>query len=70
MRRTATTLLAELGVSHHIADKVSNHSSGQISGVAAVHNRFAYLDERKAALNALGQFIVRLVGRNVFTLRA
>jgi integrase len=48
LRRTATTLMAELGVAHHVADKVLNHTSGEISGVAAVSNRFQYLDERTA----------------------
>jgi integrase len=73
LRRTATTLMAELGIAHHVADKVLNHSSGQISGVAAIYNRFQYLDERKAALNTLGRFIATLIGRdpgNVVTLRA
>src|SRR5215471_6020673 len=31
-------------------DKVSNQSSGKISGAAAFYNRFEYLDEREAAL--------------------
>jgi integrase len=73
LRRTATTLLAELGIAPHVADKVLNHSSGQISGVAAVYNRFQYLDERKAALDALGRFIATLIGRdpgNVVPIRA
>jgi integrase len=72
LRRTATTLMAELGIAPHVADKVLNHSSGQISGVA-VYNRFQYLDERKAALNALGRFISTLIGRdpgNVIPMRA
>jgi integrase len=73
LRRTATTLMIEAGVAFHVADKVLNHSSGQISGVAAVYNRFEYLEERKAALNALGRFIETLIGRdisNVVPLRA
>jgi integrase len=73
LRRSATTLMAELGIAHHIADKILNHSSGQISGVAAVYNRFQYLEERKAALNTLGRFIATLIGRdpgNVVPLRA
>jgi hypothetical protein len=49
---------------------VLNHSTGKISGVAAVYNRFEYLAERKAALEALGEHIERLVGRNVVVLAA
>jgi integrase len=73
LRRTATTLMAEIGVPHHVADKVLNHTSGQIQGVAAVYNRFQYLDERKAALNSLARFIETLIGRdtgNVVPIRA
>jgi integrase len=73
LRRTATTLMAELGVAPHIADKVLNHTSGEISGVAAIYNRFEYLDERRAALEALGRKIETLIGRdsdNVVPIRA
>ena len=53
--------------------QVLNHTSGQISGVAAIYNRFQYLEERKAALNVLGRFVETLIGRdigNVVPLRA
>jgi integrase len=69
IRRTATTVMAEIGIAPHVADRVLNHQSGTISGVAAVYNRFQYLEERKAALEALGQYIERLIGRNVIPLR-
>jgi integrase len=69
LRRTATTVMAEIGIAPHVADRVLNHQSGTISGVAAVYNRFQYLEERKAALAALGQHIARLVGRNLIPLR-
>ena len=70
LRSTAT--MARLGIPPHVTDKVLNHQSGTISGVAAVYNRFEYLDERKAALEALGRFIEKLIGRggvNVVELR-
>jgi hypothetical protein len=65
--------MAEIGVAPHVADKILNHTSGEISGVAAVYNRFQYLDERRSALNALGRKIETLIGRdtgNVVPLRA
>ena len=43
-------------------------SERSISGVAAVYNRFQYLEERKVALEELGRYIERLVGRNVVAL--
>jgi integrase len=55
LRRSATTGMAALGIAPHIADRILNHSAGTIRGVAAVYNRHAYLDERKAALEAWGQ---------------
>jgi hypothetical protein len=61
LRRTATTIMARLNVPPHVADRVLNHSSGTIRGVAATYNRFTYLDERKAALEALGRFVAALV---------
>jgi integrase len=61
LRRCATTIMARLNVAPHVADKVLNHSGGTIRGVAATYNRFAYLDERKAAMEALGRFVEALV---------
>jgi integrase len=65
LRRTATTLMAQIGVPPHVADKVLNHQSGTIRGVAATYNRFEYLAERNAALERLGEHVARLVGENV-----
>ena len=40
LRRTAATKMAEnLKIAPHIVDKILNHSSGTIRGVAAVYNR-------------------------------
>jgi integrase len=70
LRRTATTGMARLGVPPHVADRVLNHQSGTISGVAAVYNRFQYLDERHDALQKWGEFVGRLVGANVVAMQA
>ena len=64
LRRTSTTLMAEIGIAHHIADRILNHASGEISGVAAVYNRFQYLPERQQALTALGRKVEQLIGRS------
>jgi integrase len=61
IRRTSTSTMARLGIAPHVADRVLNHTSGTIRGVAAIYNRFAYLDERKGALEALGRFVENLV---------
>jgi integrase len=72
LRRTAATGMARLNVSPHIVDKVLNHTSGTIRGVAAVYNRFEYLAERGAALEAWGRYIDNLLvpQSNVIELRA
>ena len=51
-RRTGVTMLANMGVAPHVADKLLNHITGTIQGVAAVYQRAEFLAERKAALEA------------------
>ena len=73
LRRTAATSMAKLNIPPHVVDKILNHVSGTIRGVAAVYNRHAYLDERKTALEAWGRYIeslVRSASANVVTLAA
>jgi len=50
LRRTVASGMAENGIAPHVIEKVLNHSSGQISGIAAVYNRHAYLPEKEKAL--------------------
>lgn len=50
LRRTAASGMARLGVAPHIIEKVLNHTSGIISGVAAVYNRHQYTKEVGEAL--------------------
>jgi len=52
IRRTVATQLAKMGFPIHVVEKILNHSSGTISGVAAVYNRHDYAEEKKAALAA------------------
>ncbi len=49
LRRTVVSGMASLGIAPHVADKVLNHQSGTISGVAAVYQRHEFLKERQAA---------------------
>lgn len=51
IRRTVATGLAELKVAPHVIEKILNHSSGTIRGVAAIYNRYEYKDECRDALN-------------------
>ncbi len=47
LRRTFATELASLGVAIHIIEKLLNHTGGQLSGVAAIYNRFSYAKEMR-----------------------
>jgi integrase len=73
LRRSAATGMAALGVAHHVVDRILNHTAGKISGVARIYNRHAYLDERKAAIEAWSRHVdslVRPVPSNVVQLAA
>jgi integrase len=50
LRRTFATRLAEMGTPPHVIERLLNHVTGQISGVAAIYNRASYQDEMRAAL--------------------
>ncbi|WP_035379111.1 site-specific integrase [Acetobacter tropicalis] len=58
--RTGTTVMARLGVGHHIADKVLNHVEGAIKGVAAIYQRHDYLAERAAALDGWAAYVLKV----------
>jgi integrase len=60
LRRTVVSGMASLGVAPHVADKVLNHQSGTISGVAAVYQRHEFLAERQAAMVLWGEHIAGL----------
>jgi hypothetical protein len=53
--------MARLGVAPHVADKILNHQSGTISGVAAVYQRHEFLTERQAGLDLWGGHIGQLL---------
>ncbi|WP_264812741.1 tyrosine-type recombinase/integrase, partial [Gluconacetobacter sacchari] len=42
LRRTGVTVMARLGIGHHVADRVLNHVGGAIKGVAAVYQRHEF----------------------------
>lgn len=60
LRRTVATNMALAGTQPHIIEAVLNHKSGIVSGVAAVYNRHAYLDEKREALDAWSAQVIRL----------
>ena len=60
LRRTARTLMSRAKVESDIAERVLGHVIG---GVRGTYDRFEYLEEKEAALEALGAEIERILGR-------
>lgn len=60
-RRSGVTAIANMGFPPHVADKLLNHTTGAIQGVAAVYQRAEFLAERKAALDAWAAYVLAAV---------
>jgi integrase len=72
LRRTAATMMAELGVQPHVIEAVLNHVSGHRAGVAGTYNRASYEREKAIALDLWADHLTAIVeGResNVTPLR-
>jgi integrase len=66
LRRTAASGMAKAKVAPHVVEKVLNHVSGIISGVAAVYNKYQYSDEAREALEAWGETLAKLAAQDKF----
>jgi integrase len=74
-RRAGVTWLAGAGFPPHVADRLLNHVTGAIGGVAAVYQRGEFSKERQLALTAWAAHLEtlgsgQLAGGNVVSLRA
>lgn len=61
LRRTFSTIHARLGTRIHVTERLLNHVSGSISGVAAIYNRHDYLQEMRVAQTAYDDFLAKLI---------
>jgi integrase len=61
LRRTFATIHARLGTPIHVTERLLNHASGTVSGVAAVYNRHSYQEEMRSAVARYGSFITGLL---------
>ncbi len=50
LRRTAVTVMADIGIQPHVIEAIVNHISGHRAGVAGIYNRATYAAERRTAL--------------------
>ncbi|MCA8907990.1 MAG: tyrosine-type recombinase/integrase [Rhodospirillaceae bacterium] len=61
IRRSVATGLARMNVPIHVVERLLNHRTGSVSGVAAIYNRHAYWVERRHALDLWNQHLGRLL---------
>ena len=61
LRRTFSSNMAMQGVPIQVTEKILNHISGTVSGVAAVYNRYSYFDEMSEALERYDEFLAKLI---------
>ncbi len=61
LRRTFSSNMARIGTPIHVTERLLNHVSGTVSGVAAIYNRYSYIDEMRAAMEAHDAFLAKLV---------
>jgi integrase len=73
LRRTFASGAARLGINLPVIEKVLNHKSGSFRGIVGVYQRHDFSGEKRAALEAWGRFVERLVSdapeTNVVTIR-
>jgi integrase len=61
LRRSAASGMAQLGIAPHVIEKVLNHISGSLAGVAGIYNRFGYGPEKRHALQTWAAHVQRVV---------
>lgn len=62
LRRTCRTLLAQLGVPGHVAERCLNH---KLKGVEGIYNKHDYFEERKGALEKLADHLKNIIQSNI-----
>lgn len=65
LRRTFATSLQRLRVPVAVTEKCINHISGSTAGIVGVYQRHDYQDERRAAFEAMGEYVLRLAAGDV-----
>lgn len=63
LRRTFATGLARLGVKQSIIELLLDHQPKELSGVAAIYNRYHYDEEKREAMQRWSDFVSELVAR-------
>lgn len=58
LRRTFSTIAAELGTPIHITERILNHVTGSMTPVAQIYNRYQYLPEMRQALEKMERYVI------------
>jgi integrase len=58
LRRTCRTMLAQIGVPGHVAERCLNH---KLKGVEGIYNKHDYFEERKEALERLTNYLSPII---------
>lgn len=61
LRRTYATTHAQLGTPIHVIEKMLNHVSGSLAGVAGIYNRYSYAAEMREACITYEAHIERII---------
>ena len=62
LRRSGSSGMARIGnIELVVTEKIMNHTSGALRGVAGIYNRHEYADKKRAALDAWANHIMTLV---------
>jgi integrase len=62
LRRTLSTAMAGMQVRIEVVERLLNHSSGRLGGVAGIYNRFDYFEEMRAAVELWAQRLQQIAG--------
>jgi integrase len=61
LRRTFSTAMASLRVPLHVTERILAHRSGTVSGVAAIYNRYDFMEEAREALTTYEAHLAKIL---------
>jgi integrase len=67
LRRSYSTIMAssDVGAPIHVLEKLLNHSSGTLRGVASIYNRYSYWEEMREAVEKYESWFERVIAIEV-----
>jgi hypothetical protein len=60
LRRTAASHMARLGIALPVIEKILAHTSGSFGGIVGVYQRYEFVAEKRAAIEAWGKWLTGL----------